>query len=208
MLCVRAGKHRAASAKTEGNAVSKQNRRPWHRGSIFGDGPRRPLNREQRARHKFLLTDHRRAGRLNGNQYLVGEALLKCHSPEGRCDPSHETLAKRVGCKARTVRRALQRLRELGLVIWQNRIVRLGRWAVAQTSNAYLLLLPERKIGGIPSDGQDGRETRSLKRDLLPSIPPKTEIVAASAALALRKRQIEAALLQRKAQSPQYGRGI
>lgn len=50
--------------------------RPWHRGSLFGDGPRRPLDREQRARFKFLVRAHARAGRLPAKQQWVAESLL------------------------------------------------------------------------------------------------------------------------------------
>lgn len=60
-------------------------------------------------------------------------------STDGRCDPGHDTLADDAGCCARTVRRGLDALRALGLVMWQRRIVRAG-WRTSQTSNAYLLV--------------------------------------------------------------------
>src|SRR6185312_14417570 len=111
----------------------------WHRDSLFGPGPRRPLDREQRARFRFLLSAHRRARRITPLAEHVGEAMVRRLSVDGRCDPCHDTLAEHVGCAARTVRRALDALRALGLVLWQRRIVRDG-WRVSQTSNAYLLV--------------------------------------------------------------------
>jgi hypothetical protein len=50
--------------------------RPYHAGSLFGDGPRRPLDREQRARFRFVLTAHRRARRLTPHAELIGNALV------------------------------------------------------------------------------------------------------------------------------------
>jgi hypothetical protein len=36
--------------------MSNPHQRPYHAGSVFGAGPRRPLDREQRARFRFLLS--------------------------------------------------------------------------------------------------------------------------------------------------------
>jgi len=38
--------------------------KPWHRGSVFGDGYRCPLDREKRARFRYLLNAWHRGGRL------------------------------------------------------------------------------------------------------------------------------------------------
>jgi hypothetical protein len=51
--------------------------RPWHRGSVFGDGPRLPLDREQRARFRYLLNAHRRVRRLTPLTELIGNALVR-----------------------------------------------------------------------------------------------------------------------------------
>jgi AraC-like DNA-binding protein len=133
--------------------------RPWHKGSVFGEGPRRRLDREQRARFKFLLHAHRGVGRITATAQDVGHALLKHLSrKDGRCDPSHATLAERAKCHERTVRRALERMAEIGLLRWQRRIVRAG-WRAEQTSNAYELT-PE--AAARPCDGQNVRETKTL----------------------------------------------
>lgn len=115
--------------------------RPWHRQSLFGDGPRRTLDREQRARFTFLLHAHRGVGRVSAATEDVGLALIKRLSVDGRCDPSHATLGTDAGCHERTARRATARLRKLGLLLWQQRLVRNG-WRTEQTSNAYVLLTP------------------------------------------------------------------
>jgi hypothetical protein len=168
---------------------------PYHAGSLFGDGPRRPLDREQRARFRYLLTAHRRARRLTPHAELIGNALVKRLSVDGQCDPGHNTIASDVGCCARTVRRALDALKALGLVIWQRRIVRDG-WRVEQTSNAYLLAPAEARtlptIRPKPCGGQRVRETRLESFNLPPASP--TDIAKARAALARRQAAIEAKL--------------
>src|ERR1044072_9719080 len=93
--------------------------RPWRRGSGFGDGRRVPLDRERRARFRFLLSAYRRAHHLTPTAELVGTALLKRLGADGQCDPSHATLAADVGCSARPVGRATVALREFGLLRWQ-----------------------------------------------------------------------------------------
>jgi helix-turn-helix protein len=133
--------------------------RPWHRGSLFGVGPRRPLDRNERARFRYLLDAHRRNRRLTPTGQLIGNALLKRVGEDGQCDPSQETLAEDVGCCARTVRRALVRIRELGLVYWQMRLVRVG-WRAVQTSNAYEL---NPSAEAPACGGQNGRETRFIR---------------------------------------------
>jgi Helix-turn-helix domain len=133
--------------------------RPWHRGSLFGAGPRQALDREQRARFRFLLRAHRRVRRISPLAELVGQALLKRLSTDGQCDPAQSTLADDVGCSQRTVRRAITTMRRLGLLLWQTRLVRTG-WRAEQTSNAYLLLTTAALPSSVPPcGGQNGRET-------------------------------------------------
>ncbi|MGE4048413.1 MAG: helix-turn-helix domain-containing protein [Acetobacteraceae bacterium] len=157
--------------------------RPWHRSSLFGPGPRRPLDREQRARFRFLLSAHRRARRISPTIRDVGEALLRRLGQDGQCDPAHETLADDVGCSDRTVRRATAALRGLGLLSWQQRLVRDG-WAVRQTSNSYALSVD----AALPScGGQTGREIRKiriLEAEPATPAPSRAEVEAARVALA------------------------
>jgi hypothetical protein len=151
--------------------------RPWHRGSLFGPGPRRPLDRNDRAKFRYLLDAHRRNRRLTPNGQLVGNALLKRAGTEGQCDPAHATLAADVGCSIRTVKRALMAMRSLGLILWQMRLVRVD-WRVEQTSNAYALTPAE----VLPStECQNGPETISVlvkreptKLTTAPEIDPVT----------------------------------
>jgi len=85
---------------------------------------------------KFLFRAHARAGRLPAKQEWVGLALLKRLGRDGQCDPSHATLADDSGTSPRTVRRATATLQSLGLLRWQQRLVR-ADWRAEQTSNAY-----------------------------------------------------------------------
>lgn len=99
--------------------------RTWHRDSIFGDGPRQPLKRNERARYKFLLKAHFDAGSITRVCRDIGMALLKRLGTTGRCDPSHATLAADAGCKtAKTSERATAALKALGLLTWTRRLVR------------------------------------------------------------------------------------
>jgi hypothetical protein len=161
--------------------------RPWHRGSTFGDGPRRRLDREQRARFRFLLNAHRRARHLTPLSELIGSALVRRLGVDGQLDPSHERLADDVGCCARTVRRALAALKTLGLVMWQCRIVRAGL-CIDQTSNAYVLLTPHDN----PTGGQNVRQTKTLINQGLTYSPIEKERRTAReglAAVAMRRLQ-------------------
>ena len=137
--------------------------RRWHRASVFGNGPRVPMCRERRARYRYLLNAHRRARHLTPLGELVGTAILKRLSVDGRCDPAHDTIAEDVGCCARTVRRALATLKALGLLVWQRRIVRAG-WRALQTSNAYVLALGRNP--DVSTGGQKARGTRKQSLSL------------------------------------------
>ena len=180
--------------------------KPWHRGSVFGTGPRRALDREQRARFAFLLRAHRRARRLTPLTEHIGVALLKRLSVTGQCDPSHDTLASDAGCSARTVRRATGSMRGLGLLRWQTRIVRSG-WRTEQTSNAYTLV-PADVPPVVSCGGQIGRETRKRRiisetqqdQEARESVTRQLEAVGitaeqARASLAARAAVVEAGLL-------------
>ena len=140
--------------------MSANHPRPWHRGSVFGVGPRRPLDREQRARFRFLLLAHARAGRLSPKAQWVGEALLKRLGVDGECDPAHATLANDAGCSVRTVQRATVAMRALGLLRWTTRLVRAG-WRTEQTSSAYELV-PIASAAAPSCDGQAGRQTKRI----------------------------------------------
>lgn len=162
--------------------------RPWHRGSTFGDGPRAPLCRERRAVWRARLQLHRRAGRLTALHEVIGLALLRRLGEDGRLDPTHETIADDAACSTRTVRRALDALRDLGLVVWVRRLVREG-WRAAQTSNGYRLttgspvaLPPPRRRRAC--DGQDGRGTRLESLSLTSPPPDPGAVLAAREALA------------------------
>lgn len=169
--------------------------RPWRRHSLFTAGPRRPLDREHRARFRFLLRAHARAGRLPAKHEWVGEALLRRLGTDGRCDPAHDTLAADAGCSARTVRRATASMRTLGLLRWQTRLVRTG-WRTEQTSNAYELV-PTAAPPAVSCGGQSGRETRKIDIQTAPP-PTSAEVAAAREALARRRAVIDERLLMRK----------
>jgi hypothetical protein len=79
---------------------------------------------------------------------------LRLLGSDGRLDPSHASLAALAVVSVDTVKRALIRLRELGLLSWQRRLVRDG-WQSHQTSNAYVL---------IPEAAHDVQIARAVKQ--------------------------------------------
>jgi Helix-turn-helix domain len=171
--------------------------RPWHRNSIFGPGRRRPLDREGRARFRYLLNSHHRAHRLSRTTRDVGEALLRRLGTDGQCDPAQVTLAEDAACSDRTVRRAIIRLRDLGLLEWQQRLIRAG-WRTEQTSSQYQLLIAGQTL--LPLLGCGGQHGREIRRDSIISMPTEPHYAAdvAKLALAARRAAIEARLLMKR----------
>ena len=113
--------------------------------TIFGLGrPDKAPSRDDRA---GLLYEAERS--LPPNFFAVFRALLSfANYGDGVCIPSHEAIAERLASKwniflsVRTVRRALDEARRLGLISWRRRLVhvlnRAGRViCAARTSNCY-----------------------------------------------------------------------
>ena len=76
------------------------------------------------------------------------DVLLTLHTFRGiggAAWPSHETLAARARCCAKTVGRALAVAQGLGLVSWVERRVRAG-WRWLRTSNLYRLAVPATSV--------------------------------------------------------------
>ena len=101
-----------------------------------------------------------RAGNLTAKAFLVLRQLAFYLGNRGEAWPSHETLAERAGCCVRTVQRALQAARDLGLVDWVERRVR-AAWRWLRTSNLYRLLMP----GGAVQPGLRGRPATTGQKD-------------------------------------------
>jgi hypothetical protein len=177
--------------------------RRWHRDSIFGTGPRLPMDRERRAVWKARIDIHRRAGRITDGEAYVGAALIRRLGQDGRCDPSQATLASDSGESLSTVKRALKALAGLGMVSWVRRLVREG-WRTEQTSNAYLLKLGDpAKIPPPSCEVQSGRGIikscfKTLSKGFNSDIATAREARAAQAALAERRRVIEQMLTRRR----------
>ena len=127
--------------------------RPWRRGSVFGDGPRRPLSADERRMWLARAEAERKAGRLTALHVVIAGYLLRRLGVDGQCDPAHATLARDAGCDPSSVLRALQALQAVDLEGWERRLVRRpwpaggpGASRAEQTSNAYELLLPGRPV--------------------------------------------------------------
>ena len=137
-------------ASVRPRAPNSHHPRPWRRGSVFGDGPRRPLSADERRIWMARAEGEREAGRLTALHVVVGKKLLRRLGEDGQCDPSHATLAEDAKCDPSTVLRALKALQAVGLLTWERRLVRCswpaggpGATRAEQTSNAYELRLPD-----------------------------------------------------------------
>jgi hypothetical protein len=103
-----------------------------------------------------------RAFRAGNLTRTCRDVLLTLHHyRDGGLVPSHRTLAGRAKCSVKSVQRALQTARSLGLVDWVGRRVR-ALWRSLQASNAYRLLMPESaptgvKVNALRTDGQNAR---------------------------------------------------
>ena len=173
--------------------------RKWHRNSIFGDGPRVRLDRDQRAQWKAKLQLQRRPGRLTIGTADVGRALCNMLGNDGRLDPSHATIAIRSGVHISTVKRALEQLAEFGFLSWTRRLIRRA-WRCEQTTSAYVLMTPRAAPSfNAPSLNQI-KKTCSLKMNVAGEgsaveVLVGLDVAAARAALLRRRLAVEAALM-------------
>jgi hypothetical protein len=101
------------------------------------------------------------AGTITRTSRDVLLALGRFHACRFGIFPSHALLAARARCSVRTVQRALQAARDLGLVSWCARRVR-AAWRSLRTSNRYVLTVPPRPVR---TDGQDGRREVLRKQE-------------------------------------------
>lgn len=170
---------------------------PWHAGSLFGAGPRRPLDRNARRLWLAIADNARRAGHLTALHLETARALLRRLSVDGQLDPAHATIARDAGCSERTVRRALAALADLGLLRWQRRLVRTG-WRAEQTSNAYEILIPDRPpTAPTPRPTCGGQAGRETLKDYLPLVDA-SEVRAAKQALERIAKERRALLMGRR----------
>jgi len=105
------------------------------------------------------------AGNLPAKQYLVLCELGRFDACRLGIFPSHRTLAARARCGLRTVQRALQAARRLGLVKWTETRVRVA-WRSLQGPNRYVLKVPAAAVQWLRrTGGQIGRrDTNEQKK--------------------------------------------
>lgn len=115
---------------------------PWHGTSEYPHSSHfRPMDRNELTRWRSLASLAHKRRLITAADHDVAMALAYRLGPEGRCDPTRQTLAEAARCTVRTVARSLARLRACGLVAWTRRIVRRPRIGARQTSNAFRLML-------------------------------------------------------------------
>jgi hypothetical protein len=102
-----------------------------------------------------------------GNLKIQHREVLKALGQFGQCRfgifPSHALLALRARCSVRTVQRALEAARTLGLVEWSARRVRVA-WRSLRASNRYVLKLPAQpaQVGGRQGPATTGQRGRGV----------------------------------------------
>jgi hypothetical protein len=97
------------------------------------------------------------AGNIPAKQYLVLCELGRFDACRLGIFPSHRTLAARARCGLRTVQRALQAARRLGLVEWTETRVR-AAWRALRGPNRYVLRVPASPVQWLRrTTGQSGR---------------------------------------------------
>ena len=131
------------------------------------------------------------AGRLTDTQARCLHALQTFRGRGGLLFPAHETIAARAKRSVSTVKRALARAAELGLVRWAQRRVRIG-WRWMLTSNAYELIVPGKPENPAkPTVAQSGRVASPEDTFSLLTAPDRvTSLAAVAAVLAERQRKI------------------
>jgi Helix-turn-helix domain len=177
----------------------------YRRAATFEIGPRRPLTRREKDAAKARYEELRKTEPgFTPFFAIILSWLVDRVGYDGRCDPSHATIAEKTGTSVATVKRAIAKGRELGLISATMRVIRVaGR--VLQRTSAYLFPPPRKAEISV---AQTELEPRSLDSDssLLggakPSIitlieHPVGTMRVAQAALAARREQLEARMLRR-----------
>ena len=150
---------------------SRSKGRRQNRPKVFGDGPRRPMDRNAKARLMVFARAlkakrpgdaGRHYGELTAKTLDVLEALLfEFHNARtGQCNPSYQRIAEKARCARSTAQAAMSALEQAGLLTWVNRIERrsalaagadLGRGRIVRvfrTSNAYRFVDPLPRASG------------------------------------------------------------
>ena len=170
------------------------------REKVFGDGRPMPLDREAKARIKFLAkalkgrtAKGKHYGVITAKDVDVLDALLWGfhNARSGLCFPSYQAVAERAKCARSTVAEAIKRLEAAGILTWVNRIVRIRvigfdlmgrkvlRWRVIRTSNGYRFFDPKAS----KTDLRSGTQNQELSDTYQPTeqkpLDPKSPLDAA-----------------------------
>jgi hypothetical protein len=170
---------RAALKNADPIALPRGSRSPYrsrvkgrrqNRPKVFGDGPRRPMDRNAKTRLMVFARAlkakrpgdaGRHYGELTAKTVDVLESLLfEFHNARtGQCNPSYERIAEKARCARSTAQAAMLALEQAGLLTWVNRIERRSAPAAAhhgrgrivrvfRTSNAYRFVDPLLRASG------------------------------------------------------------
>ena len=141
--------------------------RLWHRARDFDRRTRQPGRHGGAVGHAALQVLHA----------MIFDFL---NYTSGRLDPSHAAIARKANVCERTVRNALNRLRDLGILNWVRRCAESwsdGRFVLEQETNAYAVL-PDTQWHGYSAP----QEPCAPWPDTWGAIPPLPSLVAQAAA--------------------------
>lgn len=161
-----------------------------------------------RAHWQRCLLDALAEDEITRTYYAIGMSLSDYSGADGHhVFPSHRRLADDVHCSRSTVRRALKRLRELGLLEWEHRFLGPGpnNPLPRGTSNLYEFLLPADRLAKLglrqprpPLANHGGRTTPKGRRERphvhRPSTALRDRISSAAAAAARSASTFDGAL--------------
>jgi helix-turn-helix protein len=136
----------------------------FHKECVFGPGRRERRSKRQAATYAEAIKRHTARGKLTVCWAFVLYALPSWFNwKDGRCDPSHETIADKVDLSVKTVQRALAMAKRLGLIGWDQRKVETKGDGTCQVTNQYRILPGLAEPTEAPKVDQPSRERRSIR---------------------------------------------
>lgn len=144
---------------------SSTGRFPCRSGSVLHRGRYVPLNPIERDQIRGMAQALRMRHQATPAFQIILEVLLSFVGRDGRCDPSHATIARASGFHVSTVREALAFWKRVGVLDWDRRKLSIG---VQTTSQFRFSVLPADALAHLPA--RPFRDKKASKNLLLPSM--------------------------------------
>jgi hypothetical protein len=136
----------------------------FHKECVFGPGRPEKRTKRQVATYAEAIKRHTARGNLTVCWAFVLYALPSWFNwKDGRCDPSHETIADQVDLSVKTVQRAFAMAKRLGLIGWDQRKVETKGGEICQVTNQYRILPGLAEPTDAPKVAPPSRERPSIR---------------------------------------------